>query len=112
MATGLKHKTPIELWTGRKPNINHIRIFGSDVMVQVPKEKRHKFDRKSKNVILVGFCDNIKGYRLYDTQRKQILTSRDVIIIEKEQKVSPNLELTDSVEEAIQETNNYNGSNE
>lgn len=35
-------KTPYEAWTGRKPNLRHIRIFGSPVMAHIPKEKRTK----------------------------------------------------------------------
>ena len=41
IASGLK-KTPYEYWNGRKPNLEHIRIFGSPAMVHVPKEKRTK----------------------------------------------------------------------
>ncbi|CAH2109181.1 unnamed protein product [Euphydryas editha] len=80
---GLNNKTPYELWTNKKPDISHLRVFGSTVMVHVPKEKRLKWDKKSVKCILVGYPDNIKGYRIYNPESKLITNSRDVIIIEK-----------------------------
>lgn len=44
LASGLD-KTPYELWTGRMPDVKNLRMFGSSVMVHVPKEKRLKWDR-------------------------------------------------------------------
>lgn len=82
VASGLNNKTPYELWTNKKPDLSHVRIFGSEVMVHVPKEKRLKWDSKSKKHILVGFSENVKGYRVYDPIKKCVVTSRDVIIHE------------------------------
>lgn len=81
VVTGLD-KTPMEVWLGKKPDISNIRIFGSKVMVHIPKEKRTKWDKKAKQMTLVGFSDHVKGYRLYDPVKKDIIISRDVVIIE------------------------------
>lgn len=81
-ASGLPNVTPIELWTKKKPDLSHIRIFGSHVMVHIPKEKRLKWDIKSKPHILVGYSENVKGYRIYDPDKKCVSVSRDVIIQE------------------------------
>jgi hypothetical protein len=80
---GLNNFTPYELWTGKKPNLAHIRVFGSTVMKHIPKEKRCKWDKKAEKCILIGFPENIKGYRLYNPATKSISTSRDVIIMEQ-----------------------------
>ena len=45
-----QRKTPYELWTGRKPDLSHLRVFGTRAFVHVPKEKRKKFDPKSKEI--------------------------------------------------------------
>lgn len=82
MASGLHQRTPYELWTGRKPDVSHIRIFGSIVMCHIPKEKRCKWDKKAEKLILIGYTDHVKGYRLYNPVTKKIITSRDVTIIE------------------------------
>lgn len=78
----LEGKTPYELWKGKKPNLSHLKIFGSEAMVHVPKEKRHKWDKKSVKMIFMGYCDSSKGYRLMDPKTLKIIKSRDVIFIE------------------------------
>ncbi|CAG4980328.1 unnamed protein product [Colias eurytheme] len=37
----LSDATPYEVWTGKKPNLSHMRIFGCPAMVHIPKEKRN-----------------------------------------------------------------------
>lgn len=82
-ASGLEQMTPLERWTGKKPNLNHVRVFGSTAMVHIPKNKRLKWDKKATKYILVGYPENVKGYRLFNEETKQIITSRDVIIMEE-----------------------------
>ena len=73
VVTGLKDITPYEVWTGNKPDLSHVRIFGSKVMTHIPKEKRLKWDKKAKELILIGYAENIKGYRVYDQQNNLIM---------------------------------------
>ena len=35
----LEDKTPQEVWTGKKPSLSHLRVFGCDAYVHVAKEK-------------------------------------------------------------------------
>ena len=44
--------TPHEVWTGKKPNLSHMRIFGCSAMVHIPKENRTKLDHKVTQVSL------------------------------------------------------------
>lgn len=78
----LMNKTPEEVWTGNKVNVSHMKIFGSTVLVHVPKEKRKKFDSKSRKMIFVGYDSNTKGFRCIDPKTKQLVISRDVIFHE------------------------------
>ncbi|CAF4944212.1 unnamed protein product [Pieris macdunnoughi] len=80
----LNDKTPYEVWFGHKPNVSHLRIFGSSVMVHVAKARRQKWDKKAEKHILVGYPDGIKGYRIYNPRTKCITTSREVIVMEKD----------------------------
>lgn len=82
IASGLNGKTPYEVWYGKKPILNHIRLFGSPVMVHVPKERRTKWDKKARQHILVGYSEQVKGYRIYDLVKNQVTTSRDVVVME------------------------------
>ncbi|CAH2083649.1 unnamed protein product [Euphydryas editha] len=100
----LNGKTPFELWNGHKPDLSHLRIFGSEAMVFVPKEKRQKWDKKSKRMILVGYCDNTKGYRLLDEKTYKVIKSRDVTFFESYK----NLNLTAINDVPVSSTNYQN----
>ena len=74
----VRNVTPEELWSGRKPRIGHLKIFGSTCYMHIPEEKRRKLDNKSKRCIFVGYSDYAKAYRLYDEETNEIIISRDV----------------------------------
>jgi hypothetical protein len=40
----LEEKTSEEVFTGIKPSIDHLRIFGSPIYIHIPKEKRTKLE--------------------------------------------------------------------
>ena len=71
-------KTPYEVWSGEKPNVQHLRIFGSICHSHIPKDERRKLDMKSKEAIFLGYGLDTKGYRLYDYNKKRVYFSRDV----------------------------------
>ena len=75
--------TPYEAWTGEKPQVNHLRVFGCQAFVYIPKDERKKLDSKSKKCILMGYGVTTKGYRLYDSCKRKIVFSRDVIFNEQ-----------------------------
>jgi hypothetical protein len=50
----LENRTPEEVYTGKKPSIDHLRIFGSPVYIHVPKEKRTKLEPSRKKDTFVG----------------------------------------------------------
>lgn len=79
-ATG---KPPQELWLGTPVQFQHLQIFGVDAMAHVPKANRRKLDPKSKSMIFVGYCENSKGYRLYNPDTDKIVVSRDVVFLDK-----------------------------
>ncbi|EZA58507.1 Eukaryotic translation initiation factor 3 subunit A [Ooceraea biroi] len=75
--------TPEELWSGYKTDVSDLSIFGYRVFVHTPKELRKKLDPKSKEYIMVGYCDHTKGYRLADPlQPGKVIKARDVTFLE------------------------------
>ena len=64
--------------TGKPPELGHIKIFGCDAFMHVPKELRNKLASKSKKRILVGYEGNSTNYRLFDPVTKNINVSRNV----------------------------------
>ena len=76
-------KTPQEAWSGRKPGITHLRVFGSIAHVHVPDESRAKLDDKSEKFIFIGYDNNSKGYKLYNPNNGKIVIIRDVVFDEE-----------------------------
>ena len=72
------NKTTFEVWYGKKPKVNHLRVFGSDAYGHVPRDERAKFDTKTHKCIMVGYGNVTKGYRLYDATEGKIIHSHDV----------------------------------
>jgi hypothetical protein len=61
----LKDKTPEEVFSGIKPEVRNLRIFGCPVYIHVPKEKRTKMEPSGKKGIFVGYSENSKAYKIY-----------------------------------------------
>ena len=78
----LVDKTPYEAWDGSKSSLAHLRFFGCDAFVHVPKKKRSKLDNKSKKYIFIGYMDGVKGYKLWNLVTRKIVYNKDVIFIE------------------------------
>jgi len=76
--TGQEGKTPYELVFNKTPDINHLKIVGTEVYAHIPKEKRRKWDQKGRKGIFVGYSEETKGYRICFGGR-EISISRDVI---------------------------------
>ena len=54
--------TPYERWYGKKPCINHLKVFGCIAYSHVPDAQRQKLDKKSKKVRFCGYSRESKGY--------------------------------------------------
>ena len=55
------YKTLKELWSGQKPDISHLRVFGCLAWVHILKKRRHKLQPKSRAMIFVGYEQGSKG---------------------------------------------------
>ena len=75
--------TPFTLWHGFKPSLEHLRIFGCHAYAYIDKKHRTKLDPKSHLCFFLGYCDNTKGYRLWDPVTSKVLLRRDVIFNEQ-----------------------------
>jgi hypothetical protein len=74
--------TPIERLTGAKPDLAHLRIFGCPVSVAVPKEKRKKWDSRSRMGYMVGYEPYATGYLVWYPGNRRVEKARDVIFHE------------------------------
>jgi transposase InsO family protein len=74
----LQRMTPYEAWTGAKPSLAGLRVFGCLAYVHIPKANRSKLEYKARPCIFVGYSMQSKAYLCYDRARDTIITSRDV----------------------------------
>jgi hypothetical protein len=70
--------TPEEVYTGTRPDVSHLRIFGSVCYCHVPSKKRTKLDPTREKGILVGYSEVSKAYRIFVPTRRRIVVSKDV----------------------------------
>ena len=71
----LGNKTPKEMFSGKKPEVSHLRIFGCPIFIHVPKEKRMKLEPSGRKGIFVGYSETSKAFRIYIPGFKHIETS-------------------------------------
>ena len=62
--------------------VAHLKVFGCEAFVHVPKEKRRKLDNKAEKCIFVGYKDGIKGYKLWNPITRKVVYNRDVVFRE------------------------------
>ena len=71
-------KTPEKVFIGTRPDVSHLRIFGSVFYCHIHADTRKKFDPFVEKGLLVGYSETSKAYRVYIPTRKRIIVSRDV----------------------------------
>jgi hypothetical protein len=72
------------MFTRKKPEVSHLKIFGCPVFIHIPKEKRNKLERSRKKGIFLGYCEISKAFRIYIPGHRHIEISRDVTFDEEE----------------------------
>ncbi|WVZ15014.1 hypothetical protein V8G54_012580 [Vigna mungo] len=79
----LEEKVPWEVWTGVKPTVSHLNVFGSLAFMHIPDQKRTKLQDKSEAMVFVGY-HSTGAYKLYNPITERMMLSRDVVVLEKE----------------------------
>ena len=65
-------KTPYEAWTGSKPSLGHLKVFGAKVYAYVPKQKHGELDPRPELGIFVGYNPHNKGFRDMDPKTLEV----------------------------------------
>ena len=71
-----------ELWKGRKPKLNHLRVWGCLAFYKAVDPKRTKLRSRANNNVFVGYSESSKAYMLLDLNSNIIVESRDVEFFE------------------------------
>ena len=74
--------TPEEAWSGNKPNVTLVHVFGCKAHVHIPEKRGQKLDAKSLECIFLGYAQNRRAYRLLHRPSGHTFESHDVIFDE------------------------------
>ena len=75
LTKSLQGQTPHEKWTRRRPSVDHMRIFGSIVLVKETKPHLSKLEDRSKPMIFIGYELGSKAYRCFDPVNSKVIIS-------------------------------------
>ncbi|CAI7760041.1 unnamed protein product, partial [Closterium sp. NIES-53] len=79
---GGQHWVPMEKWSGKKPLVDMLRVFGCMGLVHVPKEKRDKLQAAAVWAVHLGLARRSKGWLMWDPKSNTIFTTRDAKFME------------------------------
>ncbi|XP_074351878.1 uncharacterized protein LOC141691029 [Apium graveolens] len=76
----LSGTTPYEAWSGEKPQVDYLKVFGCIAYMKVPGTYLKKLDNRSKCVVHLGREAGTKAYRLLDPDTGTIHINRDAFL--------------------------------
>lgn len=75
---GPEGKTPIEAYSGKKPDISHLRSWGCLAYARVPKETRtNKLEPTAVQTIFIGYRPTAKQYRVYEPKSGTVINATE-----------------------------------
>ena len=75
-------KTPHEMWTGKKPALSFLKIWGCEAFVK--RLQSDKLNPKSDKVFFVGYPRETLGYYFYNHEEGKVFVARNGVFLEKE----------------------------
>ena len=75
---GLGMSTLEEDFTGKKPDIFHLKIFGSFFYIHVTKDTRKKLEPTTKVGVFVGYTETPHNYRVYFPNSQMTMVRQDI----------------------------------
>ena len=85
--TKIYSRTPHELWTGRKPNLQNLKVWGFFSSYINPITFRSQLDSKTIKGTFIAYPENSKGYRFvihHSDGTISVTESRDARFLEEE----------------------------
>ena len=59
-------KTPYELWTGKKPSIRHLHVWGCLAQARPYRPNEKKLDERTVSFYFVGYAECSRGFKFYN----------------------------------------------
>ncbi|KAK2417007.1 secreted RxLR effector protein [Trifolium repens] len=75
-------KTPYEIWSGKRPHISYMKIWGCEVYVK--RQLSTKLEPRSDKCLFVGYPKETKGYYFYNPTEGKVFVARTGVFLERE----------------------------
>ncbi|KAF7822057.1 Retrovirus-related Pol polyprotein from transposon TNT 1-94 [Senna tora] len=75
-------KTPYEMWTSKKPCIEHLHVWGCPAEARPYKPIEKNLDSRTVSCFFVGYSERSKGYKFYDPSNRSFFETRNAKFIE------------------------------
>ncbi|KAJ4710364.1 Retrovirus-related Pol polyprotein from transposon TNT 1-94 [Melia azedarach] len=80
--TKVTAKTLYELWTGKKPSLKHLHVWGCPAEARPYRANEKKLDSRTVSCYFIGYSERSRGYKFYDPRTKSIFESRNARFFE------------------------------
>ncbi|KAL8091512.1 hypothetical protein AgCh_033945 [Apium graveolens] len=97
-------KTPLELWTGDKPSLRHIRIWGCPA--HALNKNATKLESRTEVRLFVGYPMGTKGYLFYSPKNRDVIVSTNARFLEEDYIMNHKPMSSVILEELVGGTNN------
>jgi hypothetical protein len=74
----------VPTFSGKKPEVGHLHIFGCITYSHVPYEKRTKMEPTTERKIFLGYSETSKAFCIYLPSSRKTVLRRDVRFEEDE----------------------------
>ncbi|KAI5405545.1 hypothetical protein KIW84_052365 [Lathyrus oleraceus] len=75
-------KTPYEIWSGKKPHMSYMKIWGCEVYVK--RQISTKLEPKSDKCLFVGYPKETRGYYFYNPSEGKVFVARTGVFLEND----------------------------
>ena len=75
-------KMPYEIWTGKKPSLSFLKVWGCEVYVK--QQASDKLAPRSLKCLFVAYPKEMKGYYVYNPTKNKVFVIRNGIFLERE----------------------------
>ena len=76
--------SPQEIWSGQRPNVEHLKVFGCVAYSHIDKKNRDKLHINAKRGLFVGYRRTNRQYRILDPRTERITESSHVTFRENQ----------------------------
>jgi len=73
---------PLELVTGKRPNLSYLRVFGCPAFVHIDESSKRKLGDKAWKGVFVGYAFDSPAWIVYNPRTRKLIRSRSVVFNE------------------------------